>query len=125
MQDDFFGTNVGNNDGADEEAFVANESGNTLKTAIGSCSTTSDGFSLPPLPSGQNVDIDVHIDSQHNLSLPPEPEGLHMSGSSMPPFTQGSRVNADDSSTIPIGDNDSDSEDDSDDDLDDLVLSTT
>ena len=89
MQDDFFGTNVGNNDGADEEAFVANESGNTLKTAIGSCSTTSDGFSLPPLPSGQNVDIDVHIDSQHNLSLPPEPEGLHMSGSSMPPFTQG------------------------------------
>ena len=99
MQDDFFGTNVGNNDGEDEDAIVVNESGTTLKTAIGSCSTASDG-----------------------LSLPPEPEGLHLIEGSMPPFTQGSHVDAHGSSTLPIGDNDSDSEHVSDDELDDLEL---
>ena len=33
MQDDFFGTNVGNNDGEDEDVVAANKSGSTLKTA--------------------------------------------------------------------------------------------
>ena len=99
MQDDFFGTNVDNNDGEDEDVIAANESGTTLKTAIGSCSTASG-----------------------SLSLPPEPEGLHLIAGSMPPSTSGSHVDAHGSSTLPIGDNDSDSEHVSDNELDDLVL---
>lgn len=56
------------------------------------------------------------------MSIPPLSEVLYTGGSSKPPFMQGSSIDAGESSTLPIGDSNSDSEDASNDEMDDLVF---